>query len=153
MAKSAPALLTIGYEGCVVGSVVDALREAGVTRLLDVRAVPSSRKPGFSKNLLASTLHEAGIGYTHLRALGTPKPGREAARRGDAATMHRIFNAHMQQPEAQAELERAIAIAREAPVCLLCFERDHTNCHRSILAQMIQHRTGQKVRHLMAEAV
>jgi uncharacterized protein (DUF488 family) len=146
-------LLTIGYEACVVDSVVAAVRQAGGAHLLDVRAVPQSRKPGFSKRLLAGTMQAAGIAYTHLPGLGTPKAGRIAARAGDAATMHRIFDAHMQTLPAQADLERAVAIAAETTVCLLCFERDHTQCHRSIVAELIQARTGQKIHHLMAEAV
>jgi uncharacterized protein (DUF488 family) len=147
------ALFTIGYEGTTVDRVVDALRQAGVAHLIDVRAVPSSRKPGFSRRQLEAAMQEAGLQYTHLRALGTPKPGRDAARRGDAATMHRIFDAHMQAPEPQAELERAVAISREAPSCLLCFERDHRMCHRDILAGLIHGRTRAAVTHLLAEAV
>ena len=117
---------------------------------MDVRAVTSSRKPGFSRRQLEAAALEAGLHYTHLRALGTPKPGRDAARRGDAATMHRIFDAHMQAPEPQADLARAAAISREAPTCLLCFERDHLMCHRDILAGLICAGSGARVTHLLA---
>jgi uncharacterized protein (DUF488 family) len=150
LSVATPPLATIGYEGTTIDRVITALREAGVTHLVDVRAVPQSRKPGFSKNLLAGTLAEAGIAYTHLRGLGTPKPGRDAARRGDTATMHRIFTAHMQNPEAQHDLARAAAIARAERACLLCFERDHMQCHRTLVADMLG---LMPVRHLLAEAV
>ncbi len=150
---STPALFTVGYEGTTVDRVIAALQQVGVVHLVDVRAVPSSRKPGFSRRQLEAAALEAGLQYTHLRALGTPKPGREAARRGDAATMHRIFDAHMQAPEPQAELARAMAISREAPACLLCFERDHRMCHRDILAGLIHAGIGARVTHLLAEAV
>jgi uncharacterized protein (DUF488 family) len=146
-------LATIGYEGSTVDRVIAALLRAGVAHLVDVRAVPNSRKPGFSRRQLEAAALEAGLRYTHLRALGTPKPGREAARRGDADTMRRIFAAHMDAPEPQAELARAIAISREAPACLLCFERDHRMCHRDILAGLIRDRSGARVTHLVAEAV
>ena len=139
-----PDLFTIGYEGSVVDAVVEALREAGVAHLLDIRAVPQSRKPGFSKRLLGGTLEAAGIRYTHLRGLGTPKPGRDAVRHGDVAAMHRIFRAHMQEPEAQLDLARAADFSADAPCCLLCFERDHAHCHRQIVAEML----GAKVQHL-----
>lgn len=141
-----PQLATIGYEGTTVDAVVTALREAGVAHLLDIRAVPQSRKPGFSKRLLGGTVTAAGIGYTHLRGLGTPKAGRDAVRHGDVAAMHRIFNEHMQTPEAQFDLQQARAIAAREPVCLLCFERDHTHCHRSIVADLL----GGEARHLLA---
>ncbi len=137
-------LFTIGYEGSVVDNVVTALREAGVTHLLDVRALPQSRKPGFSKRLLGGTLEAAGIRYTHLRGLGTPKAGRDAVRHGDVPAMHRIFRAHMQEPAALLDLARAAEIAAAEPACLLCFERDHTHCHRQIVSEML----GMRVRHL-----
>lgn len=140
-----PDLFTIGYEGAVVDAVVAALREAGVTHLIDVRALPQSRKPGFSKTLLGGTLAAAGIGYTHLRGLGTPKPGRDAVRRGDVGTMHRIFRAHMATPEARLDLARARVLAGAAPCCLLCFERDHGQCHRSLIAEALDG----PVRHLL----
>lgn len=137
---------TIGYQGTVLDAVVAALQGAGVDHLIDVRAVPQSRKPGFSKTLLGGTLEAAGIRYTHLRGLGTPKAGRDAVRHGDPATMHRIFRAHMQEPAAQLDLANAAGIARHSHACLLCFEADHTQCHRTIVAEML----GMKTRHLTA---
>ena len=144
----APSLATIGYERSTLDAVLAALETAGVAHLLDIRAVPSSRKPGFSKHVLAASLAARGIAYTHLRALGTPKAGRDAVRRGDPATMRRIFAAHMEGDAPQSELAHAVAIARSAPACLLCFERDHTHCHRAIVADLIEQRTGQPIRHL-----
>jgi uncharacterized protein (DUF488 family) len=75
-------IFTIGYEGTTVGEFLAALKAAGVQRLIDVRAVPNSRRPGFSKTPLRNALAEAGIDYVHLRALGTPSDGRGAARAG-----------------------------------------------------------------------
>ena len=85
------AICTIGYEGGTVDAFLRTLREAGVELVLDIRAAPVSRKKGFSKNQLAAHLAEAGIGYRHLRGLGTPKRGREAARGGDLESFERIF--------------------------------------------------------------
>ncbi len=135
---AAPALATIGYEAATIERVVAALLAAGVRHLIDVRAVPLSRKPGFSKRQLAAALDAAGLRYTNLRGLGTPKSGRIAARRGDSATMRAIFAAHLQTPEAQADLALARVIAREAPACLLCFERDPAHCHRLLVAEAMQ---------------
>ncbi len=115
-----------------------ALLAAGVARLIDVRAVPLSRKPGFSKRQLAAALHEAGIGYISLRGLGTPKSGRIAARRGDVAAMRDIFMAHMLTDAAQVDLAHATAIAAEAPACLLCFEADAAHCHRLLVAEAMR---------------
>ena len=139
-----PDLFTIGYEGSTVAGLVAVLRDSGVAHLIDVRALPLSRKPGFSKRALAASVEEAGLRYTHLRALGTPKPGRDAARRGDAAGLTRIYEAHLATDTARIALAQAAALTRAAPCCLLCFEADHALCHRTMVADAI----GQPVRHL-----
>src|ERR1700743_2486105 len=99
-----PDLATIGYEGSTIDAVLQVLRDADVALLIDVRAVASSRKPGFSKRQLAAALDEAGIAYVHLQGLGTPKPGREAVRAGHPERMVPIFKEHMRSDRAQAEL-------------------------------------------------
>jgi hypothetical protein len=86
--------------------------------------------------------------YVHLQPLGTPKPGREAARAGRAEEMARIFAAHMQTEAAGAALAAARDIVRAAPTCLLCFERDPHFCHRRIVAEMIAGDTKQVIQHL-----
>ncbi|OJW25560.1 MAG: hypothetical protein BGO51_00855 [Rhodospirillales bacterium 69-11] len=143
-------ILTIGYEGCTIDGVVAALRDAGTELLIDVRAVPQSRKPGFSKRQLAAGLDEAGIRYVHLVGLGTPKPGRDAARAGKTDRMEAIFREHMTSDRAQADLAQARGLARTARVCLLCFERDPAQCHRRLVAEMVQAETGQDILHLHA---
>lgn len=146
-----PDLFTIGYEATTLDRVLDALIQAGVTDLVDIRAIPQSRKPGFSKRLLSASAEARGLRYTHLRGLGTPKPGREAARRGDDAALASIFGEHMRSDPAQADLAHARAIAGETTACLMCFERDHTHCHRSIVARLVCEATGQGIRNLTPE--
>jgi uncharacterized protein (DUF488 family) len=144
-----PDLATIGYEGSTLESVLGELREARIGLLIDVRAVPRSRKPGFSKRQLAAALDEAGISYVHLQGLGTPKAGRDAVRAGHPERMEVIFRAHMTSDLAQAELAQAKGLVRERKSCLLCFERDHQTCHRRLVAEMIVAETGQTVEHLI----
>jgi uncharacterized protein (DUF488 family) len=143
-----PDLQTIGYQGSTIDTVIAALTEAGTKLLIDVRAVPLSRKPGFSKRQLAAALDEAGIAYVHLQGLGTPKPGRDAVRAGHPERMVPIFKEHMRSDRAQAELAQAKGLTTERTACLLCFERDHTTCHRTLVAELITAETGQPVRHL-----
>ena len=143
-----PSLFTIGYEGLVQDQLIDLLAANAVQTVLDVRAVPLSRKAGFSKTILAAALQARGIGYVHERRLGTPKAGRDAARRGQTQAMTAIFMEHMRTTPAQAGLARAVSLAETQPVCLLCFERAPHECHRSIVAQMVQASTGQTIRHL-----
>jgi uncharacterized protein (DUF488 family) len=143
-------LLTIGYEGCTVAEVLAELRTVRVRLLIDVRAVPQSRKPGFSKRQLAAGLEEQGITYVHLQGLGTPKPGRDAVRAGHPERMEPIFREHMTSDRAQADLANAKQLARGARVCLLCFEQDPMTCHRRFVAEMVSAETGQPVVHLHA---
>ncbi|MDB5528316.1 MAG: hypothetical protein JWR51_1419 [Devosia sp.] len=143
-----PELMTIGYEGTTSAEVLALLRRSRVQLLIDVRAVASSRKPGFSKTLLAAGLQTEGIGYLHLPGLGTPKEGRQAVRAGQPHKMEAIYAEHMKSDRAQAELAHAIQLAQTDRCCLLCFERDHTTCHRRIVAEAIHSATGQPVTHL-----
>lgn len=126
-------VFTIGYENATMDEFLAALGKAGVKQLIDVRAVAASRRPGFSKSALAASLKEAGIDYVHLRDLGTPKPGRDAAKKGDRATLEAVYASQLELPEAQAQAAKMRALAEEKPSVLLCFERDPGMCHRTLL--------------------
>lgn len=126
-------IYTIGYEQTTMSDFLAALQRAGVERVIDVRAVPLSRRPGFSKNILAASLREAGIEYVHLKALGTPKPGRDAAKKGDRKTLEAVYEVQLGLPEAQAQAAQMRALAAEKPSALLCYERDPACCHRTLL--------------------
>jgi uncharacterized protein (DUF488 family) len=147
-------LFTIGYEQTPAKSVLDELEEAGVKLLVDVRAVASSRRPGFSKSQLAAGLDERGIGYVHLRGLGTPKEGRLAARSGQYDTLQKIYAKHLKTAQAREELDELSAlVAKSGPVCILCYERDHTHCHRRWIAEIIEERDDVRVENLAARQV
>jgi uncharacterized protein (DUF488 family) len=151
MAGKTKKLFTIGYEQTPPKAVLDELENAGVKLLVDVRAVAASRRPGFSKNQLAAGLDARGISYLHLRALGTPKDGREAARSGKFDTLHKIYAAHLKTPQAREELDELSSLVNKSgPVCILCYERDHRHCHRQWIAEIIEARDGVKVENLLA---
>lgn len=142
-------IATIGYEAATVPQVLDALHAAGVELLVDVRAVASSRRPGFSKTQLAANLAEAGIEYLHLRGLGTPADGRAAARAGRHDELREIYLEHLGTPGAQAELEQLAAQVRSGRrACLLCLEAQPEHCHRSLLAEALAEHLPLAVRHL-----
>ena len=153
MAK-AKKLFTIGYEQTPQRAVLDELQGAGVKLLVDVRAVTSSRRPGFSKNQLAAGLDERGIAYLHLKALGTPKEGRQAARSGNYPELEKIYAAHLKKLDARQEMDELAALVMKAgPVCLLCYERDHRHCHRQMIAEIIEERDGVTTENLAARQV
>jgi hypothetical protein len=133
MARRTKRLFTIGYEQTPAKAVLDELQDAGVKLLVDVRAVAASRRPGFSKNQLAAGLDERGISYLHLKGLGTPKSGREAARSGQFGLLHKIYSAHLKTAQAREQLDELSALVNKSgPVCILCYERDHAHCHRQM---------------------
>ncbi|MBL6457472.1 DUF488 domain-containing protein [Belnapia sp. T6] len=141
-------LFTIGYEDMVPARLIETLRGAGVTTLVDVRALANSRKPGFAKTALSTALAEAGIGYQHVKALGTPAEGRAAVRAGRPAEMRRIFGDHLAGLEAQAALAGLADQARRETVCLLCLEADPARCHRTLVAEAVAATSGVAVTHL-----
>jgi uncharacterized protein (DUF488 family) len=130
-------IFTIGYEGTTVPEFVAALKSAGVERVIDVRALPLSRRPGFSKSPLRAALEEAGIEYVHLKALGTPAAGRAAARAGRHAELQRIYAGQLELPEAIAQSAQMLDLAAEKPSALLCMERDPAHCHRTLLLDAV----------------
>jgi uncharacterized protein (DUF488 family) len=147
-------LFTIGYEQATTRAMLDELAQAKVDLVIDVRAVTSSRRPGFSKRQLAAGLDERGIGYLHLRGLGTPKEGRLAARAGRRDELFRIFETHLRTPQAREELDELATLAKSGRrLCLLCYERDPEGCHRLRVAEIMHERAGVTVDHLFCAPV
>ena len=144
-------IATIGYQAATMQSFLRSLTDAKVDLLVDIRAVASSRRPGFSKTALAAHLREAGIDYLHLRSLGTPAEGRAAARAGRHEVMREIFLEHLETPAAQAELASLAELAASHRVCVLCFEADPAHCHRSIVVSELARLMPLRVNHLMPE--
>jgi uncharacterized protein (DUF488 family) len=134
-------LFTAGYQGHNIETFLDLLMSHGVEQLIDVRQLPFSRKPDFSKKRLTAHLAGVGIAYTHLVALGTPKPLRDELRREHDfpaffTAMRAILDA---QPEA---LQEALDLVRARPSALLCFEANYAECHRLVVAEVIERLAG-----------
>jgi uncharacterized protein (DUF488 family) len=148
---AAPTIYTVGHSTRSAEELLALLREAGVQRLADVRAFPSSRRhPQYNRDVLAAWLGEAGIDYRHLAGLGgrrTAVPGspnggwRESAFQGYAD--------HMRSAEFQDALAALEATAREAPTAIMCAEAVWWRCHRRLIADALVAR-GWRVVHLGA---
>lgn len=141
-------LATIGYEGAVLDDFIATLKLSSVRLVIDVRELAISRRRGFAKKALSTALDRADIGYLHLKGLGDPKPGREAARAGDHAGFLKVFRAHMLTSAAQFDLAVALSHVASGGVCLMCFERDHTGCHRTVVAETIHATVPVRIRHI-----
>lgn len=147
MSGTAP-LYTIGYQGADPARLVDTLVNAGVGTLVDVRAVPWSRRPEFTKQRLSETITAAGLGYRHMGALGNPEKGRAAAKSG--GSYREIYEAHLDTPAARQAM--ADLAQEAATICLMCMERNPAHCHRSLLAARLERDHGFAVEHLAVGA-
>jgi uncharacterized protein (DUF488 family) len=129
-------LMTIGYEGLSTSKFFNTLLTYRVQTVVDVRELPLSRKPGFSKNALAAACSEHGIAYQHMAALGCPKPVRRDYKGdGDWSRYTERYLAYLDsQTLARAQLSDRILRER---CCLLCFEADYRACHRSLVSDRI----------------
>lgn len=141
-------LYTVGYERSGQAALVRALTEAGVAVLIDVRELPNSRRAGFSKRALSAALADAGLRYVHLKALGTPKEGRTAARAGRMKEFWSVVDRQLDTDAAREALDDAARIAEASTACLLCLEADHRVCHRDRVAALMAERYGFEVEHL-----
>lgn len=136
MATTHPHLVSIGYEGRSVDDLVNSLLKQDVQVLVDVRLNPISRKPGLSKTALSTALNEAGITYIHHRELGNPKDNRDDFRRGTPES-HARFRALLGEERGAAALRHVSELLEDSVVALLCFERDHSECHRTLVVNAI----------------
>ncbi len=144
------ALYSIGYEKRAFADVLRVLQAHSIARIIDVRDLPLSRRPGFSKRQLAAGLQQAGIDYVHLRALGTPPAGREANRRRQWPLFWEIVESKLATAEAERDLQRAADLALAAPSCLLCYEANYCICHRRRVGDILSARHGFDLQHLTA---
>ena len=143
---------TIGYEGIDIDRFLSLLREHAIETVVDVRELPLSRKPGFSKKALADTLNLSGLEYVHLPDLGCPKPIRSRYRTdGNWKRYTEGFLKYLNtQDEALADLASMAAISNCA---LLCFEADYNYCHRSMVADAVNQISGIRVSHIQVAKI
>lgn len=138
---------TIGYQQRDGLEFVQALVAARIEFLVDVRAVPMSRKPDFRKTRLTQYLQEAGIRYVGMPALGTPKFLRDKlAADGNYGEFFELFAHHLRS--VREPLESLARLTQRKRVSLMCFERDANECHRLVLARRVSKLVDSPVLHL-----
>lgn len=144
-------VFTIGYEGLDIDDFMSLLADHGIETVVDIRELPLSRKPGFSKTALANVLNVSGLEYVHMVALGCPKPVRDGYREdGDWKRYTAGFLKYLKtQKDAVAELGDLV---QSSNCALLCFEADFNFCHRSMVAEAVSKHCGAKVKHIPVKA-
>lgn len=143
-------IFTVGYEGVTPADFLKTLKAAGVDQLLDIRELPISRRKGFSKTALSTALAEKGIGYAHERALGSPRDLRNRLR--EDGDLESFFSDFCEYLATQRPLLDTLARTATGSVALLCYERNHTECHRSVVATALAKRTRSTIEHLTVNA-
>jgi len=140
---------TIGYEGLDIEAFMTLLAVHSIETVVDIRELPLSRKPGFSKKALASVLNLSGLEYVHMVNLGCPKSVRDRYREdGNWKRYTEDFLKHLKtQGAAIAGLSDLV---NSSNCALLCYEADFNFCHRSMVANAVRDYCGASVRHIKA---
>ncbi|WP_329013072.1 DUF488 domain-containing protein [Micromonospora rifamycinica] len=135
-------ILGVGYEGRSLDEFVTSLVNQGVTRLVDVRMTPISRKRGFSKSALGQALAAQGIAYEHRRELGNPKENRPGfgGTPEELQSARAVYASRLYRTESLAALDTLAEAARHELVALLCFEADESRCHRQVVMRALEDR-------------
>jgi uncharacterized protein (DUF488 family) len=139
---------TIGYEKASLEDFVSTLLASDIEILVDIRDRAQSRRPGFSKSALSAAVRRVGIDYIHLKALGDPKNGRDAARSGKIKKFNIISSQVLDGADAKQAINTVIELAGDKRICLMCYERDPHVCHRLMVADQVEQLGGYRATHL-----
>lgn len=134
---NANVLFTIGYEGRTLIDLISCLEKYRIRSIVDVREVPNSRKQGFSKRSLSKVLQEHGIEYIHIKQLGSPRNIRHKLKEDkNYKAFFRAYSNHLDRN--LIVIVEVMEHTFKATCCLMCFERNPEECHRSIIANKIK---------------
>ena len=140
-------VFTIGYEGLDFDEFTALLAEHEIDTVVDIRELPHSRKPGFSKKAISTALNLSGVEYVHMVDLGCPKLVRDRYREdGNWKRYTEGFLKHLKtQDAAISELSDLVSSSNCA---LLCYEADFYFCHRSMVANAVRENCGVQIAHI-----
>jgi len=144
-------VFTIGYEGLDIDKFMSLLSDHGIETIVDIRELPLSRKPGFSKTALTNVLNLSGLEYVHMVELGCPKSVRDGYR--EDGNWKRYTAGFLKHLKTQKDAITDLAELVESSTCaLLCYEADFNFCHRSMVADAVSKECGVGVQHIAVRA-
>lgn len=142
------AVYTAGYEGLLIDGFLNMLVQRGITRLIDIRNNPVSRRYGFHKTTLDRLCRSLDIDYVHFPELGIHSQNRRNLKTFDdhqaVFTQYKAFTLNV---ELNA-IDRVTKLITEKPSVLVCMEANPAYCHRTLLAKHIAYKTSLPVKHL-----
>lgn len=128
-------VLTAGYQLRSLSEFIDTLVAQRVDVLLDVRETPWSHRRDFSRYALTAALNEVGILYVHAWFAGNPKEHRDNS--SSPAECLALYERYLDAIPDVIEILNDLVAEMEAEgfrrICLMCFERNPVECHRSRL--------------------
>jgi uncharacterized protein (DUF488 family) len=158
---AARSIATIGVYGFDRSSFLQALADAGIDVLVDVRqrrGVRGSEYAWANSQRLQAALAEAGVDYLHMKEFAPTTAMREAQYREDArlgegkrsrtALAPVYVSLYTEQILDQADLTPLIDLVSHRRPALLCVERDAQACHRSLIAERLRQQADVSVRDL-----
>jgi uncharacterized protein (DUF488 family) len=137
-----PQLFTIGHSNLPLDQVLGLLAQHRIESLVDIRRFPSSRKhPHFSQNNLERALHDAGIEYHWMEALG----GRRQKIADDEISPNlglenegfRNYADYMLTEPFREAVEKLLEIAKRKRTAMMCAESVYWRCHRRLVSDFL----------------
>jgi len=123
-------LYTVGHSNHSTEEFIGLLKRHRIEVVADVRSAPYSRYcPQFNKDVIASSLQVAGIGYIFLGKELGGRPDEESCYKGGRVDFRRVA----EREEFKEGLERLLAESLKHCVALMCAEKDPLRCHRTFL--------------------
>jgi uncharacterized protein (DUF488 family) len=141
----------VGHGALAAEAFAALLGAAGISRVVDVRRAPASRRhPHFSREAMQSWLPAAGVSYRWEPELGGwRRPPPDSPDRALREPAFRGYAAHMRRPAFAAALDAVLGEAAAEPTAVMCSERHWRSCHRRLIADACALARGLPVRHLL----
>ena len=144
-------LITVGHGTLAADELVDLLRGAAVTSLVDIRTAPGSRRvPHMRREELAEWLPASGMEYRWEPGLGgfrRPRP--DSLNPGLRNDSFRGYADYMETAPFWAALDPVLSEAAAYPLAVMCSESVWWRCHRRLVADATLLARGVAVEHLM----
>lgn len=137
-------MMTIGHSTLPLEVFIEALKDNGCGRLIDVRTIPRSRhNPQFEQPTLFAALEAAGIAPLWRNALGGRRsPRKGSINRGWRNESFRGYADYMQTPEFSAQIDWLMTLADLDAAAIMCAEAVPWRCHRSLIGDAVLARGG-----------
>ncbi len=132
-------IFTIGHSNQPLEKFLDLLQMHQIAVLVDIRSFPSSRAfPHFNRESLSASLHEHGIEYHWLKALG----GRRSKRDSEIHSLNlglrnpsfRNYADYMQTEGFRQGIDELLKIASSKRTAIMCSESVFWRCHRRLVS-------------------